>query len=88
MVLDANQKTTVKPYNRSLPFWESRRVNGLWPLILRIMKSLGSKKKKITVLFDCKLHGITLQLTKNATYFGIQISDDLAWSKHINQMTT
>ena len=33
-------------------------------------------------------HGITLQLTKNAKYLGIQISDDLAWSKHINQMTT
>ena len=44
--------------------------------------------KKITVLFDYKLHGITLQLTKYATYFGIQISDDLAWRKHINQMTT
>ena len=45
-------------------------------------------KKKKTVLFDYKLHGITLQLTKNAKYLGIQISDDLAWSKHINQMTT
>ena len=27
-------------------------------------------------------------LQKNAKYLGIQISDDLAWSKHINQMTT
>ena len=45
-------------------------------------------KKKKTVLFAYKLHGITLQLTKNAKYLGIQISDDLAWSKHINQMTT
>ena len=47
-----------------------------------------NNNKKIAVLFDYRLHGITLQLTKNATYFGIQISDDLAWSKHINQMTT
>ena len=52
------------------------------------MKSLGSQKRKKPVLFDYKLHGITLQLTKNAKYLGIQISDDLAWSKHINQMTT
>ena len=43
---------------------------------------------RITVLFDYKLHGITLQLTKNAKYLYIQISDDLAWSKYINQMTT
>ena len=45
-------------------------------------------KKENTVLFDYQLHGITLQLTKNAKYLGIQISDDLAWSKHINQITT
>ena len=47
-----------------------------------------TKKKKKTVLFDYKRHGITLQLTKNAKYLGILISDDFAWRKHINQMTT
>ena len=52
------------------------------------MKSLGSQRRKKTVLFYYKLHGITLQLTKNAKYLSIQISDDLAWSKHINQMPT
>ena len=80
---------TVKPYNQTLPLSNPGRVNGLWHSILRSVKSIGSQKKeKETVLFDYKLHGITLQLTKNEKYLGIQISDDLAWSKHINQMTT
>ena len=42
---------------------------------------------KKTPVFDYKLHGITLQLSKIAIHLGIQISDDLAGSKHINQMT-
>ena len=69
----------------TLESWESEL---LMHSILRSVKSLGSRKRKKTVLFDYKLHGITLQLTKNAKYLGIQISDDIAWSKHINQMTT
>ena len=80
---------TVKPNNQTLPFSNPGRVYGLWSSILRSMKALGpQKKEKKTVLFDYKLQGITLQLTKNVKYLGIQISDDLAWSKHINQMTT
>ena len=66
---------------------ESRTSEWL-TLILRSVRLSGSqKKKKKTVLFDCELHWNTLQLTKNAKYLDIQISDDLAWSKHINQTT-
>ena len=59
---------TVKPYNQTLPLSNPGRVNGLWHSILKSVKSLGSQKKEKTVLFDYKLHGITLQLTKNAKY--------------------
>ena len=44
-------------------------------------------KKKDPIIYDYKLHGITLQTTKNAKYLGLNISDDLSWSKHINQTT-
>ena len=54
---------TVKPYNQTLPLLNPWRVNGLLLSILRSVKSLGSQKKNST-LFDYKLHGITLQLTK------------------------
>ena len=42
-------------------------------------------KKKNPIIFDYKLHGITLQSTKNTKYLGLTISDDLTWSKHIKQ---
>ena len=42
-------------------------------------------KKKNPIIFDYKLHGITLQSTKNNKYLGLTISDDLTWSKHIKQ---
>ena len=69
----------------TLESWESEWLMAFNPEKCEVIRIT---KKKKTVLFDYKLHGITLQLTKNAKYLGIQISDDLAWSKHINQMTT
>ena len=46
-------------------------------------------KKKNPIIFDYKLHGITLQTTKNTKntkYLGLTISDDHTWSKHIKQI--
>ena len=45
-------------------------------------------KKKKPILHDYKLHGLTPQSAKNAKYLGVNISDDLSWTKHINQLTT
>ena len=42
-------------------------------------------KAQDPVIFDYQLHGKTLQTTKNAKYLGLNISDDLTWSRHINQ---
>ena len=44
-------------------------------------------KKHKPFIFDYKLHNKILQTTKNAKYLGLNISDDLTWSKHINQTT-
>ena len=67
----------------TLESWESEWLMAFNPEKCEVIRIT---KKKKTVLFDYKLHCITLQLTKNAKYLSIQISDDLAWSKHINQM--
>ena len=69
----------------TLESWESEWLMAFNPEKCEVIRIT---KKKKTVLFDYTLHGITLQLTKNSKYLSIQISDDLAWSKHINQMTT
>ena len=45
-------------------------------------------KKKTPILHDDKLHDLTLQSTKNVKYLGVNISDDLSLTKHINQLTT
>ena len=51
------------------------------------MRSLESQRRKKPIIFDDQLHGKTLQTTRTAKYLGLNISDDLSWSKHINQIT-
>ena len=66
-----------------LESWESEWLMAFNPEKCEVIRI--PKKIKI-VLFDYKLHGITLQLTKNAKYLGIKTADGLAWSKHTNQV--
>ena len=51
-------------------------------------KVIHITKKKTPILHDYKLHGLTPQSTKNVKYLEVNISDDLSWTKHINQLTT
>ena len=44
-------------------------------------------KKKKPIIFDHKLYGTTFQTIKNAKYLGLNISEDLSWTEHINQIT-
>ena len=43
--------------------------------------------KKKTTLFNYTLHGVGLKETDSAKYLGVNISRDLSWAKHINQIT-
>ena len=43
--------------------------------------------KKKTNLFNYTLHGISLKETDSAKYLGVNISRDLSWARHINQIT-
>ena len=46
-----------------------------------------SNKKKPTI-FKYMLHGVSLKETDSAKYLGVNISRDLSWGKHINQIAT
>ena len=43
--------------------------------------------KKKTTLFNYTLYGVGLKETDSAKYLGVNISRDLSWAKHINQIT-
>ena len=46
-----------------------------------------SNKKKPTI-FKYMLHGVSLKETDSAKYLGVNISCDLSWGKHIDQIAT
>ena len=67
-----------------LELWERELLMAFSPDKCEVIRIT---KKKKTILFDYQLHGKILQTTRNAKYLGLNISDDLSWSKHINQIT-
>ena len=67
-----------------LESWESEWLMAFNPDKCEVIRITNKKKPFI---FDYILHGIKLQTTKNTKYLGLNISDDLSWSKHINQTT-
>ena len=46
-----------------------------------------TNKKKPTI-YKYMLHGVSLKETDSAKYLGVNISRDLSWGKHIDQITT
>ena len=56
---------TVKPYNPTLPFSNPGRVNGLWPSILRSVKSLGLQKKPHSLTISFMVSHFNFQKLQN-----------------------
>ena len=63
--------------------WESE-----WLMAFNPDKCEVIRITRKTTLFNYTLHGVGLKETDTAKYLGVNISSDLSWAKHINQITT
>ena len=67
-----------------LEIWESEWLMAFNPDKCEVIRITNKKKPN---LFNYTLHGISLKETDAAKYLGVNISRDLSWAKHINQIT-
>ena len=67
-----------------LEIWESEWLMAFNPDKCEVIRITNKKKPN---LFNYTLHGINLKETDSAKYLGVNISRDLSWSRHINQIT-
>ena len=65
--------------------WESEWLMAFNPDKFEVIRI--TNKKKPTRVFNYTLHGVGLKETDSAKYLGVNISRDLSWAKHINQIT-
>ena len=85
MYLTINNQSDCQDLQRDvskLEIWEREWLMAFNPEKCEVIRITKAQDQ---VIFDYQLHGITLQTTKNAKYLGLNISDDLTWSRHINQ---
>ena len=70
---------------QQLEFWEQT-----WQMDFNASKChvLSVSKKKKPIVSTYILHGEQLQQVNSAKYLGVEISQDLSWSKHINNITS
>ena len=67
-----------------LETWESEWLMAFNPDKCEVIRITNKKKP---TLFNYTLHGVGLKETDSAKYLGVNISRDLSWAKHINQIT-
>ena len=68
-----------------LETWESEWLMAFNPDKCEMIRITN---KKPPTLFDYTLHGVSVKETDSAIYLGDNITRDLSWAKHINQITT
>ena len=68
-----------------LETWESEWLMAFNPDKCEVIRITN---KKNPLPFNYTLHGVNLKETDSAKYLGVNITRDLSWAKHINQITT
>ena len=70
----------------ALSKWENTWQMNFNPSKCNLIRILPSKSK-VPTTFDYKLHGQTLETTKESKYLGVTITENLNWSSHIKNIT-
>ena len=84
LIVSYRPSQTLQSDLSKLETWESEWLMAFNPDKCEVIR-ITSKKKP--TLFNYTFHGVGLKETDSAKYLGVNISCDLSWAKHINQIT-
>ena len=84
-IYSVNDCVTLNEDLIKLQNWEEQ-----WLMKFNVAKCnvLTITKKRNPIIFDYKLHGETLEKVQSSKYLGVEITKNLSWGKHIDQITS
>ena len=84
LIVSYRPSQTLQSDLSKLETWESEWLMAFNPDKCEVIRFTSKKKP---TLFNYTFHGVGLKETDSAKYLGVNISCDLSWVKHINQIT-